>query len=217
MSQSNLVNPSFFSTAKGVSFDQDVPRSRRVNLQWFLPLLPVEDRLNAELFLNEWLIFGTYQNDFGYGWQSRIENLLGAEDEQNEASARVVASMFSWFGMNNGFSFLQELLKKLDPKEKPFGTFSDDNTKKALAEWAQYSSRTSIGGYYHLEYQLYNILGISDRRLTFYEMSAAHRVIVFISHGEGLEFLLKVLDKIAAREKAKSDKMRDDMGIKVQN
>jgi hypothetical protein len=129
--------------------------------------------------------------------------LLGAEDEQNEASARVVASMFSWFGTNNGLSFLQDLLKKLYQKEKPFGTSSGGNIKTTLAEWSYYSSRTAIGGYY-LGYQLHNILAISSRRITFDELSAAQRVIVFISKDEGLQFILRVLKKIESEEKRKT-------------
>lgn len=208
MSKSKLVNPSFFQTAKHVPFDE----GRKARLNWFLPLVPIEDRWKAEVFVNEWLVFGAHFAYFDLEWQSRVEWLLHSETKEH--NARVVASMFRWFGTSVGGNFLEGLLKELGTSK------SEDwnQPRKALGYWEAFAS-FGTSGRHHTGHHLNYILGRNqDRtRCTFSELSAAQRTIVFISHGEGLEFVLKVLNKIAAREKAESNKMCRTMGIKVHN
>lgn len=214
MSQSKLVNPSFFETAKHVSFDEGC----KARLNWFLPLTSIEDRWRAEVFVNEWLVFGAHLAYFDLEWQSRIEWLLFYHSETNEYNARVVASMFRWFGTSVGGSFLHGLLKEIADKKFQKKLEDRDKSRKALAHWEAFSSFAASGRHHaghHLNYILRH--NQPNAKCTFSELSTAQNVIVFISHGEGLEFVRKVLNKIAAREKAESNKMCKAMGIKVRN
>ncbi len=207
MVKSELVDESFFETARGVSFDQDTPVLERVNIIWFLPFTPVEDRWRAQIFVNEWLVFGSHQNDFGCGWQARVQHLIGDGQLENEVGARIVASMFRWFGTNIGFSFIEELVKELDLSREQNIPFSRENTRTALAKWWCYVSCTPSGNY-HLGYLLTKILGVQGRFCTFDELNMAQRVIIFISKDEGLQFLLKVLKKIESQEKSQAAKLK---------
>lgn len=193
----DLVPQSFFDVAKEISFDED----SSVNEGWFIPFLPIEDRVYSEMFLVEWLKFGSYQGEFDHQWRSRLEYLLDtATCPREEHYGRVTASIFAWFGSNVGRSEMFPLIERLQKSKNPsFGEKS--NKVVALNSWNQFNSRTP-GGQIVLGNLLKSIL-LKDKLedLTYFELNLAQTIFIYLSESEGLRFLLKVKSMVEEHEK----------------
>ncbi len=190
-----------------------VRKSNKVTNEWFIPFLPVEDRVYSEMFLKEWTEYGMREDSHSINIETRLEYLLTiAGARHTEHNGRVAASIFAWMGTNVGLSYIEILAEKLQRNKDTRGFITNDIL--ALHSWSEYSSRTDRFGY-RLGYKLQIILDKVDydkkvaKDLTYDELKIAQFIFVYISNYEGLQFLLRTLKKINEdKEKKKEERLK---------
>ncbi len=191
-----------------------VRKSNKVTAEWFVPFLPVEDRVYSEMFLKEWTEYGMREDCHSIDFETRLEYLLTiAGARHTEHNGRVAASIFAWMGTPVGLSYIELLAEKLSRNKDTRGWITNDIL--ALQSWSEYSSRTDRFGY-RLGYKLQRMLNKVDfdknvsKDLTHDELSIAQIIFVYISNYEGLQFLLRTLRKINEdKEKKKEERLKD--------
>lgn len=162
-----------------------------VTEEFFQPYMEIEvDRWRQKLFLRFWKrIMSQLPDDNYYGnWAPKILRIVECKPSEARDSSRVMASMSSWLGTNNGFSFAEKVLKAVEEAKKR-DTTSYFSTKAALAVWAfensLYNNRITGGGR-----TLQRILGHKHTNMiTTVENDAAEKFITWLAQEEGQEYL----------------------------
>lgn len=191
-----------------------VRKTNKVTAGWFVPFLPIEDRVYSDMFLKEWVEYGMREDSHSIDFETRLEYMLTRSGARHtEHNGRVIASMFAWMGTNVGLSYIEVLAEKLHRNKDTRGSITNDVL--VLHSWNEYSSRTDRFGY-RLGYKLQVILDKVDyekntaKDLTYDELKIAQFIFLYISNYEGLQFLLRTLKKINEdKEKKKTERLKD--------
>lgn len=187
---SSLVTSDFLKAAGNVHFEEE----RDVNINWFIPFNPIEDRIYSEMFLISWLEYGSYLDHFSMGWSTRLEVILQSSlCPVDEYHGRVAAAIFAWLGTNVGLSHVRIYAEKARSYKKPF--FNSRNNI-GLDLWNEVLCVDQHGGFV-LGYRLAKLIDKKSlSTLTYHEMSLAQNILLYIFNEEGFKFLEQVLQKI---------------------
>lgn len=192
-----------------------VKSNGRVTTEWFVPFLPIEDRMYSVMFLKEWTKYGMREDHHNIDFETRLEYLLTKADAAlTEHNGRVAASVFAWMGTDVGLSYIEVLADRLYQNKNTRGSLTNDIL--AIHFWSEYSSRTDQFGYrfgFNLQRMLNKLGsdGIPAEKLTHDELSIAQTIFVYISNHEGLQFLLRILKKVNEDKEYKRKKILENI------
>lgn len=163
--------------------------------EFFKPITSViTGRERCERFQVAWKEYAAREREMNFGnWAQEILRIISpCYAHQAEYASRVASSIVVWFGTNNGYPFMETLLKGMSAKRD--GLSIDENIRFALSTWAVENSlySNSCGSQRRL---LQGILSEDEKikPLTYLETDTAEKLMIWLGRESGIELLKKLV------------------------